>query len=73
MWSFMPSRTPFSGALADGDIGVHFPPSDERWRGVSSDRFVAFAVERLRAASGTLDHIDVTLVRSAANRPPGPQ
>lgn len=25
------------GAIADGDIGTHFPPSDERWRGASSD------------------------------------
>src|SRR5690606_14659581 len=36
------------GALADGDIGVHFPPSDPQWRGASSDRFLAFAVERVR-------------------------
>ena len=28
------------GALADGDIGVHFPPSDPRWRGASSDHFL---------------------------------
>ena len=33
------------GALAEGDIGVHFPPSDPQWRGASSDRFLAFAVE----------------------------
>ncbi len=38
------------GALADGDIGTHFPPSDPQWRGASSDRFLAFAVERVRAA-----------------------
>ena len=38
------------GALADGDIGVHFPPSDEQWRGASSDRFLAFAVERVTRA-----------------------
>lgn len=53
------------GALADGDIGVHFPPSEMRWRGVSSDRFVAFAIERLRAQGGILDHIDVTLLCEA--------
>ena len=40
------------GALADGDIGVHFPPSDPQWRGASSDRFLAFAVERVRARGG---------------------
>ena len=38
------------GALADGDIGAHFPPSDPQWRGASSDRFLAFAVERVQRA-----------------------
>ena len=38
------------GALADGDIGTHFPPSDPQWRGASSDRFLAFAVERVAGA-----------------------
>ena len=36
------------GALAEGDIGVHFPPSDPQWRGASSDRFLAFAADRVR-------------------------
>jgi 2-C-methyl-D-erythritol 4-phosphate cytidylyltransferase/2-C-methyl-D-erythritol 2,4-cyclodiphosphate synthase len=53
------------GALADGDIGSHFPPSDPRWRGASSDRFLAYAVERLRARGGRLDHLDVTIVCEA--------
>jgi 2-C-methyl-D-erythritol 4-phosphate cytidylyltransferase/2-C-methyl-D-erythritol 2,4-cyclodiphosphate synthase len=39
---------PFS-ARSDGDIGVHFPPSDPQWKGASSDRFLAFACERVRA------------------------
>ena len=38
------------GALADGDIGSHFPPGDPQWRGASSDRFLAFAAERVREA-----------------------
>ena len=38
------------GALADGDIGEHFPPSDPRWRGASSDQFLEFAVERVTQA-----------------------
>ena len=38
------------GALSDGDIGVHFPPTDAQWRGASSDCFLAFAVDRVRAA-----------------------
>jgi len=50
------------GALADGDIGQHFPPSDEQWRGASSDRFVTFAVNRIRQRGGRLVHVDITLV-----------
>lgn len=53
------------GALADGDIGVHFPPSDPKWRGASSDRFLAFAAERVRAAGGVIRHLDVTVVAEA--------
>jgi 2-C-methyl-D-erythritol 4-phosphate cytidylyltransferase/2-C-methyl-D-erythritol 2,4-cyclodiphosphate synthase len=50
------------GVIGDGDIGVHFPPSDERWRGASSDQFLAFACERLRARGGIIDHLDVSVV-----------
>jgi 2-C-methyl-D-erythritol 4-phosphate cytidylyltransferase/2-C-methyl-D-erythritol 2,4-cyclodiphosphate synthase len=53
------------GALAEGDIGEHFPPSDPQWRGVSSDRFLAFARERVRARSGMIAHLDVTIVCEA--------
>jgi len=53
------------GALADGDIGSHFPPSDERWRGASSDRFLAFAVERVAARGGRLAHLDVAVIAEA--------
>ena len=53
------------GALADGDIGVHFPPSDPQWRGASSDRFLAFAVERVRARGGLIAHLDITVVCEA--------
>ena len=53
------------GALADGDIGVHFPPSDPQWKGASSDRFLAFAVERVRARGGKIAHIDVNIVCEA--------
>ncbi len=53
------------GALADGDIGVHFPPSDPQWRGASSDRFLAFAVERVRARGGMIAHLDATVVCEA--------
>lgn len=50
------------GALADGDIGGHFPPSDPQWRGASSDRFLAFAAERVRQRGGRIDHLDLTIV-----------
>ncbi|HEY6859554.1 MAG TPA: 2-C-methyl-D-erythritol 2,4-cyclodiphosphate synthase, partial [Pseudolabrys sp.] len=50
------------GALGDGDIGVHFPPSDPQWRGASSDRFLAFAVERVRTRGGRIANLDLTIV-----------
>jgi 2-C-methyl-D-erythritol 4-phosphate cytidylyltransferase/2-C-methyl-D-erythritol 2,4-cyclodiphosphate synthase len=50
------------GALAEGDIGVHFPPSDPQWRGASSDRFLAFAAGRVRARGGLIDHLDATIL-----------
>lgn len=53
------------GALADGDIGSHFPPSDPQWRGASSDRFLVFAVERVKARGGRIGHLDITLVCEA--------
>jgi 2-C-methyl-D-erythritol 4-phosphate cytidylyltransferase/2-C-methyl-D-erythritol 2,4-cyclodiphosphate synthase len=53
------------GALAEGDIGVHFPPSDPQWRGAASDRFLAFAIERVRARGGRIAHLDVTIVCEA--------
>jgi 2-C-methyl-D-erythritol 4-phosphate cytidylyltransferase/2-C-methyl-D-erythritol 2,4-cyclodiphosphate synthase len=53
------------GALADGDIGVHFPPSDPRWRGASSDRFLADAVSRVTARGGAIAHLDVAIVAEA--------
>ena len=53
------------GALAEGDIGVHFPPSDPQWRGASSDRFLSFAVERVGARGGRIAHLDATVVCEA--------
>jgi 2-C-methyl-D-erythritol 4-phosphate cytidylyltransferase / 2-C-methyl-D-erythritol 2,4-cyclodiphosphate synthase len=53
------------GALADGDIGVHFPPTDPQWRGASSNRFLTFAAERVRARGGRIAHLDVTIVCEA--------
>ncbi|GAA0636546.1 bifunctional 2-C-methyl-D-erythritol 4-phosphate cytidylyltransferase/2-C-methyl-D-erythritol 2,4-cyclodiphosphate synthase [Brevundimonas lenta] len=50
------------GAMGDGDIGDHFPPTDPQWKGASSDRFLVHAVERLHARGGRLVNIDVTLI-----------
>jgi len=53
------------GALAEGDIGVHFPPSDPQWRGSSSDCFLAFAIERLAKRGGRVAHLDINIVCEA--------
>jgi 2-C-methyl-D-erythritol 4-phosphate cytidylyltransferase/2-C-methyl-D-erythritol 2,4-cyclodiphosphate synthase len=53
------------GALGDGDIGAHFPPSDARWRGAASSLFLADAIERVRARGGIVAHLDATLVCEA--------
>jgi 2-C-methyl-D-erythritol 4-phosphate cytidylyltransferase/2-C-methyl-D-erythritol 2,4-cyclodiphosphate synthase len=50
------------GALADGDIGSHFPPSDPQWKGAASDRFLTFAVERVRQRGGIIAHLDLNIV-----------
>ncbi len=50
------------GALAEGDIGAHFPPSDPRWKGADSALFVAEAVRLMRARGGALLHADVTII-----------
>lgn len=50
------------GALAAGDIGQHFPPSDPRWRGAASDRFLRHACDLVAKAGGRLRHLDVTIV-----------
>ena len=50
------------GALAEGDIGSHFPPSDEQWRGADSAIFLAAAGERVAARGGTIVNVDVTLI-----------
>ena len=53
------------GALAEGDIGAHFPPSDPQWKGVASHVFLAHAAERVRARGGVLVHLDATLICEA--------
>ncbi|MDO9524166.1 MAG: 2-C-methyl-D-erythritol 4-phosphate cytidylyltransferase, partial [Gemmobacter sp.] len=50
------------GALAEGDIGVHFPPSDPQWKGADSRIFLAHAMGRVAARGFRLTHCDVTLI-----------
>jgi 2-C-methyl-D-erythritol 4-phosphate cytidylyltransferase/2-C-methyl-D-erythritol 2,4-cyclodiphosphate synthase len=50
------------GAMGDGDIGDHFPPTDPQWKGAASDLFLIAAVERLTARGGRLVNVDVTLI-----------
>lgn len=53
------------GAIGDGDIGRHFPPSDPQWKGASSDRFLAHAAARVSARGGRIAHVDVTVIAEA--------
>ncbi|WDR05796.1 bifunctional 2-C-methyl-D-erythritol 4-phosphate cytidylyltransferase/2-C-methyl-D-erythritol 2,4-cyclodiphosphate synthase [Devosia rhodophyticola] len=50
------------GALGEGDIGSHFPPSDEQWRGAASSIFLQHAVAMIAARSGRIVNLDVTIV-----------
>jgi 2-C-methyl-D-erythritol 4-phosphate cytidylyltransferase / 2-C-methyl-D-erythritol 2,4-cyclodiphosphate synthase len=53
------------GAIADGDIGSHFPPSDPKWRAASSDIFLDHARDRVAALGGEIVNVDVTIVCEA--------
>jgi 2-C-methyl-D-erythritol 4-phosphate cytidylyltransferase/2-C-methyl-D-erythritol 2,4-cyclodiphosphate synthase len=53
------------GALAEGDIGSHFPPTDPQWRGAASFRFMEYAAERVAKRDGLIEHIDLTLICEA--------
>jgi 2-C-methyl-D-erythritol 4-phosphate cytidylyltransferase/2-C-methyl-D-erythritol 2,4-cyclodiphosphate synthase len=53
------------GTIAEGDIGVHFPPSDARWRGVASEVFLKHAASLVKERGGTVVHADVTLLCEA--------
>ncbi len=50
------------GALADGDIGDHFPPTDPQWKGIESHVFLTHAKEGVVARGGRLQHVDITLI-----------
>ena len=50
------------GAIAEADIGHHFPPSDARWRGAPSDQFLAHAVALVKQRGGRIAHLDATVL-----------
>ncbi|MCF8468080.1 MAG: bifunctional 2-C-methyl-D-erythritol 4-phosphate cytidylyltransferase/2-C-methyl-D-erythritol 2,4-cyclodiphosphate synthase [Sneathiella sp.] len=50
------------GAIGAGDIGVHFPPSDARWKGVSSDLLLTHAAALIAEKGGMISHVDLTLI-----------
>ena len=53
------------GAIAAGDIGDHFPPSDARWKGASSDQFLAHAARLVSDAGYCIANVDVTIICEA--------
>lgn len=53
------------GAIAAGDIGDHFPPSDPQWKGAASDRFLAHAAALVRARGFAIGNVDVTIICEA--------
>lgn len=53
------------GAIGEGDIGTHFPPSDKQWKNVASSRFVDKAMRFLEARGGVLANVDITILAEA--------
>lgn len=53
------------GAIAAGDIGAYFPPSDPQWKNAESEIFLAKAADLVRDRRGTINNIDVTIICEA--------
>jgi len=53
------------GALAEGDIGTHFPPSEPKWKGEPSSTFIRFAADRVAQRGGRIVHLDLTIMCEA--------
>jgi 2-C-methyl-D-erythritol 2,4-cyclodiphosphate synthase len=53
------------GAVAAGDIGAYFPPSEPRWKGANSRVFVEEALEQVRRAGYRIVNVDTTLILAA--------
>jgi len=58
------------GAIGEADIGQHFPPTDEKWRGASSDIFLQHAIGLMRKSGGSLVNLDATLLCEAPKAGP---
>lgn len=50
------------GALGDGDIGSHFPPSDPQWKGAASHIFLETACQRMRERGAEIANVDITII-----------
>jgi len=48
--------------LCEGDIGKHFPPSEEKWKGAASDIFLKHAAKLVAERGGVISHVDLTLI-----------
>lgn len=53
------------GAIGAGDIGTHFPPTDDKWKDVSSDRFLAHAASLVSDMGGVIGNVDLTIICEA--------
>lgn len=49
-------------AIADGDIGAHFPPTDDTYRAMASENFLSFAASRVHSRGGLISHLAVTVI-----------
>ena len=58
------------GALGAGDLGAHFPSSDERWRGVASREILAAAARRVRERGFEVGHVDAPVIAEAPRLSP---
>ncbi|WP_108882651.1 bifunctional 2-C-methyl-D-erythritol 4-phosphate cytidylyltransferase/2-C-methyl-D-erythritol 2,4-cyclodiphosphate synthase [Anderseniella sp. Alg231-50] len=58
------------GALCEGDIGKHFPPTDEKWKGAASDIFLKHAAKLVADRGGMISHVDLTLICQAPKMRP---
>jgi 2-C-methyl-D-erythritol 4-phosphate cytidylyltransferase/2-C-methyl-D-erythritol 2,4-cyclodiphosphate synthase len=53
------------GAIGEGDIGTHFPPSDPQWKGASSSVFLAFAADKVKQRGGIIANVDIAVLSEA--------